>query len=167
MEDFKGGTAVAGAGEEQKMIVFGVSYSTTKEAFRAYFAQVTALHRRNHAIAASAQRVLLPLSPRMDPPPHSSLPVQFQVHHVAPHASCKQSRRQRGESLAILAKLVPRSKVGRNTVTSGGPVTVTVTEPIPCYRSREGLFSVCLASGNQRRSCFRSRPPPRLEGDPP
>jgi len=35
-------------------------------------------------------------------------------------------------------------KVGRNTVTSGGPVTVTVTEPIPCYRSREGLFSVCL-----------------------
>lgn len=38
-----GGTAVAGAVEEQKMIVFGVSYSTTKEAFRAYFAQVTAL----------------------------------------------------------------------------------------------------------------------------
>jgi len=26
------------------------------------------------------------------------------------------------------------NKVGRNTVTSGGPVTVTVTEPIPCYR---------------------------------
>jgi len=48
------------------------------------------------------------------------------------------------------------SKVGRNTVTSGGPVTVTVTEPIPCYRSREGLFYVCLASGNQRRSCYRS-----------
>ena len=45
------------------------------------------------------------------------------------------------------------NKVGRNTVTSGGPATVTVTEPIPCYRSREGLFTVCLASGNQRRSC--------------
>jgi len=47
------------------------------------------------------------------------------------------------------------TKVGRNTVTSEGPVTVTVTEPIPCYRSSEGLFSVCLASGNQRRSCYR------------
>ena len=46
-------------------------------------------------------------------------------------------------------------KVGRNTVTSGGPVTAT--KPIPCYRSSEGLFSVCLASGNQRRSCYRSR----------
>ena len=50
------------------------------------------------------------------------------------------------------------TKVGRNTFTSGGPVTVTVTEPIPCYRSREGLFYVCLTSGNQRRSCYRSRP---------
>jgi len=49
------------------------------------------------------------------------------------------------------------NKVGRNTVTGGGPVTVTVTEPIPCYRFREGLFSVCLASGNQRRSCYHSR----------
>ena len=51
----------------------------------------------------------------------------------------------------------PRNKVGRNSVTSGGHVTVTVTEPIPCYRSWEGLFYVCLASGNQRRSCYRSR----------
>jgi len=50
-----------------------------------------------------------------------------------------------------------RLKGWRNTVTSGGPVTVTVTEPIPCYRSREGLLSVCLAIGNQRRSCYRSR----------
>ena len=48
-------------------------------------------------------------------------------------------------------------KVGRNTVTSGGPGTVTVTEPIPCYRFGEGLFTVCLASGNQRRSCYHSR----------
>jgi len=48
-------------------------------------------------------------------------------------------------------------QVGRNTVASGVPVTVTVTQPIPCYRSREGLISVCLASGNQRRSCCRSR----------
>ena len=50
-----------------------------------------------------------------------------------------------------------RSEVGRNTVTSGGPVTVIVTGPIPCYRSRVGLSSMCLASGNQRRSCSRSR----------
>ena len=41
-------------------------------------------------------------------------------------------------------------QVGCSTVTSGGPVTDTVTEPIPPDRSREGLFSVCLASGNQR-----------------
>ena len=58
------------------------------------------------------------------------------------------------------------TKAGRNTVTSGGPVTVTVTEPIPCYRSREGRFYVCLASGNQRGSCYRERasvtaPPPK------
>ena len=39
---------------------------------------------------------------------------------------------------------------------------VTVTKPIPCYRSREGLVSVCLASGNQRRSCY-----PALDGDLP
>ena len=44
---------------------------------------------------------------------------------------------------------------GGKVVTGGGPVTVTVTEPIPSYRSREGLFSVCLASGNQRWSCYR------------
>jgi len=56
----------------------------------------------------------------------------------------------------VLADL-PENKVGRNTVTSGGPVTVTVTEPIPCHRSREDLSYVCLASGNQRRSCYRSR----------
>ena len=49
------------------------------------------------------------------------------------------------------------AKVGRNTVNSGGPVTVAVMEPIPCYSSSEGLFSVCLASGYQRRSCLRSR----------
>ena len=54
----------------------------------------------------------------------------------------------------IGAQLV-RRKVGRNTITGGVPVTVTVTEPITCYRSREGLFSVCLASGNQRRSSYR------------
>ena len=47
---------------------------------------------------------------------------------------------------------IAEGKVGRNTVTGGGPITVTVTEPIPCHRSREGLLSVCLASGNQRRS---------------
>ena len=77
-------------------------------------------------------------------------------HHTAP---------SRAMSRLLLAAILPilvcaaagelHSKVGRNTVTSGG--SVTVTEPIPCYRSREGLFSLCLASGNQRRSCYRSR----------
>ena len=36
--------------------------------------------------------------------------------------------------LELASMFVVYSKVGRNTVTSGGPVTVTVTEPIPCYR---------------------------------
>ena len=31
------------------------------------------------------------------------------------------------------------------------------TEPIPCYLYREELLSVCLASGNRRVSCYRSR----------
>jgi len=62
-----------------------------------------------------------------------------------------------GEGLGQDARLACWFKVGRNTVTSGGPVTVTVTEPIPCYLSREGLFYVCMASGNQRRSCYRSQ----------
>ena len=57
--------------------------------------------------------------------------------------------------LALFCAPALVARLGR--VTSGGPVTVTVTEPIPCYRSREGLFYVCLASGNQRRSCYRSR----------
>ena len=64
---------------------------------------------------------------------------------------------------------LPRPKVGRNMVTSGGPVR-------SCYRYRngadvllppvtgssDGLFSVCLASGNQRRSCYRSGNEPLL-----
>ena len=45
----------------------------------------------------------------------------------------------------------------RNTVNRGGPVTVTVTEPIPCYRRSQGLFYVCLASGNQGMSFYRLR----------
>jgi len=39
-----------------------------------------------------------------------------------------------------------RYKVGRNIVTSGGPLTVTVTEPIPCYRRDPGplrAYSLC------------------------
>ena len=31
-----------------------------------------------------------------------------------------------------------KNKVGVNTVTSGGPDTVTATEPIPCYRQLQG-----------------------------
>ena len=59
------------------------------------------------------------------------------------------------------------SQVGRNTVTSGSPVTVTVTEPIPCYRRYCCLFSVCLVSGNQRRSCCRSRERPSVTREAP
>ena len=36
-------------------------------------------------------------------------------------------------------------------------LTLPGTEPIPCCRYRQGLFSVCLDSGNQQMSCYRSR----------
>jgi len=41
---------------------------------------------------------------------------------------------------------VPPGKVGRNTVTSGVFDTVTVTEPIPYYRRKQGplrAYSLC------------------------
>ena len=40
------------------------------------------------------------------------------------------------------------AKVGRNTVTDGGPVTVIGNGADSCYRRKHGLFSVCMASGN-------------------
>ena len=72
---------------------------------------------------------------------------------------CTEGQREalHRESASLACPTSSPAKVGRNTVTSGGPVTVTVTEPIPCYRSREGILSVCLARGSQRRSCYRSR----------
>ena len=36
------------------------------------------------------------------------------------------------------------------------------TEPIPCDRYQEGLFSLCLASGKQRRSCYTGAERPKV-----
>ena len=106
-----------------------------------------ARHQSNrHGVAAS--------SPDID---FVDFDLMSRIGGVSPHHP--QAR------IVFFAEIIPSvseteaglAKVGRNTVTSGGPVTVAVTEPIPCYSSSEGLFSVCLASGNQRRSCHRSR----------
>ena len=51
----------------------------------------------------------------------------------------------------------PLAKVGRNTLESGGPVTVNGNGANSLYSHLEGLFSVCLASDHQRRSCYRHR----------
>lgn len=80
MGDFSGGTA-AGAGEEQKMIVFGVSYSTTKESFRSYFSQVPLLYHR-----------LMALSHATGLPPAALLSTPLWFFMVdSPILSCSQS----------------------------------------------------------------------------
>jgi len=97
----------------------------------------------------------------LHPTPHLIM-VNLRVVVLADLERCGQDLSHQREGVVEGHHGCCPSKVGRNTVTGGGPVTVTVTEPIPCYRSREGLFSVCLARGNQLRSCYRSGNEPLL-----